>query len=155
VIVGTEPPAHRHGDGGIAAFGLIALIFGGFRSGFATATEISAFAVVYALLVAARCPEMTWRGAGDVIRNAAVKSGMVLFIVRRLAGVGIRSDPAAASAFHRGASRHALERPRKLAVSVALHPDPDRHGVVLEGAAALIIFGPLLMPVARQLGFDR
>jgi TRAP-type C4-dicarboxylate transport system permease large subunit len=27
-------------------------------------------------------------------------------------------------------------------------------GSVLEGAAALIIFGPLLMPVARQLGFD-
>ncbi len=27
-------------------------------------------------------------------------------------------------------------------------------GSVLEGAAALIIFGPLLMPVARQLGVD-
>jgi TRAP-type C4-dicarboxylate transport system permease large subunit len=27
-------------------------------------------------------------------------------------------------------------------------------GSVLEGAAALIIFGPLLMPVARQLGID-
>ena len=27
-------------------------------------------------------------------------------------------------------------------------------GSVLEGAAALIIFGPLLMPVAKQLGID-
>jgi TRAP-type C4-dicarboxylate transport system permease large subunit len=27
-------------------------------------------------------------------------------------------------------------------------------GSILEGAAALIIFGPLLMPVARQLGVD-
>lgn len=50
---------------GIAAFGLIALIFGGYRSGFATATEISAFAVAYALLVGALLfREMSWRGAG-------------------------------------------------------------------------------------------
>ncbi len=83
VIVGTEAASvSGMASGGIAAFGLIALIFGGFRSGFATATEISAFAVVYALLVGgALFREMTWRGAGDVIRNAAVKSGMVLFIV--------------------------------------------------------------------------
>jgi TRAP-type C4-dicarboxylate transport system permease large subunit len=27
-------------------------------------------------------------------------------------------------------------------------------GAILEGAAALIIFGPLLMPVAKQLGID-
>ena len=57
-----RPPRHRRssrtehvrvliGSGVVAAFGLIAIIFGGYRSGFATATEISAFAVIYALAV--------------------------------------------------------------------------------------------------------
>jgi tripartite ATP-independent transporter DctM subunit len=49
---------------GIAAVGLIVLIFGGYRSGFATATEISAFAVAYAVIVGALLfREMTWRSA--------------------------------------------------------------------------------------------
>ena len=38
-------------SGAIASFGLIFMIFVGFKSGFATATEISAFAVVYALVI--------------------------------------------------------------------------------------------------------
>jgi TRAP-type C4-dicarboxylate transport system permease large subunit len=38
-------------SGAIASFGLIFMIFFGFKSGFATATEISAFAVAYALIV--------------------------------------------------------------------------------------------------------
>ncbi len=37
--------------GAIASLGLIVMIFGGFKSGFATATEISAFAALYAMLV--------------------------------------------------------------------------------------------------------
>src|SRR6195256_3781114 len=39
--------------GAIASFGLIFMIFAGFKSGFATATEISAFAAVYALVIGA------------------------------------------------------------------------------------------------------
>ena len=38
-------------SGGAASLGLIVLIFGGFKSGFATATEISAFAALYAIVV--------------------------------------------------------------------------------------------------------
>jgi TRAP-type C4-dicarboxylate transport system permease large subunit len=49
----AEPRAAVSGlwSGAIASFGLIFMIFFGFKSGFATATEISAFAVVYAIIV--------------------------------------------------------------------------------------------------------
>src|SRR6202048_4374007 len=51
----AEPRTPMSGlwSGAIATVGLIVLIFGGFKSGFATATEISAFAALYALVVGA------------------------------------------------------------------------------------------------------
>ena len=52
------------------------------RSGFATATEISAFAVIYALVIGGLAfRELTWRGTAEVIVHAAARAGMVLFIV--------------------------------------------------------------------------
>jgi tripartite ATP-independent transporter DctM subunit len=140
---------------GVAAFGLIALIFGGYRSGFATATEISAFAVLYAIVVGAVLfRDMTLRGAGKVMRQAAVRSGMVLFIVAAAQSLAyvltLQQVPhliaellVSLSAAH-GAWVFLL-----LSIVILIIM-----GSVLEGAAALIIFGPLLMPVARQLHVD-
>ena len=48
---------------------MIAIIFVGFRMGFATATEISAFAVVYAIVV-----------GGVAFREFTVKSFLQLFV---------------------------------------------------------------------------
>jgi tripartite ATP-independent transporter DctM subunit len=140
---------------GVAAAGLIVLIFGGYRSGFATATEISAFAVAYALIVGAVLfRETSWRNAGRVMRHAAVRSGMVLFIVAAAQSLAytltlqqiphvIAEMMVSLSAAH-GAWLFLL-----LSVVILIVM-----GSVLEGAAALIIFGPLLMPVARQLHVD-
>jgi tripartite ATP-independent transporter DctM subunit len=155
-IIGTETAkVSGMASGGIAAFGLIALIFGGFRSGFATATEISAFAVIYALLVgSALFRELTWRGAGAVIRNATVKSGMVLFIVAASQALAyvltLQQLPHfLAELLITLSSTHGSWLFLLLSILILIVM-----GSVLEGAAALIIFGPLLMPVARQLGFD-
>jgi tripartite ATP-independent transporter DctM subunit len=155
-MVGTERTSvSGMASGGIAAFGLIALIFGGFRSGFATATEISAFAVVYALVVGgALFRELTWRNAGEVIRNAAVKSGMVLFIVAASQALAyvltLQQVPHfIAELLVTLSSAHGSWLFLVLSILILIVM-----GSVLEGAAALIIFGPLLMPVARQLGYD-
>lgn len=140
---------------GVAAFGLIALIFGGYRSGFATATEISAFAVVYALLVGGLLfREMSWHGAGQVLRDSAVRSGMVLFIVAAAQGLAyvltLQQIPhAIADVLVALSSEHGRWMFLLLSILILIVM-----GSVLEGAAALIIFGPLLMPVARQLGVD-
>jgi TRAP-type C4-dicarboxylate transport system permease large subunit/TRAP-type C4-dicarboxylate transport system permease small subunit len=85
----------------LVSVGLILIIFVGFRSGFATATEISAFAVLYSLVVGGIVfRELSWAWMFMLL------SIFILIIM----------------------------------------------GSVLEGAAALIIFGPLLVPVAAQLG---
>ncbi len=59
------------------------MIFFGFKSGFATATEISAFAVVYAIVVGSivfRELELR-RAAAHSFVQSATRSGLVLFIV--------------------------------------------------------------------------
>ena len=140
---------------GLAAFGLIVLIFGGYRSGFATATEISAFAVAYALVVGAILfREMTWKNVISVMRHAAVRSGMVLFIVAAAQSLAytltLQQIPhAIAEIMVSLSAAHGAWLFLLLSVIILIIM-----GSVLEGAAALIIFGPLLMPVARQLHID-
>src|SRR3954451_25042712 len=69
-------------NGAIASFGLIFMIFFGFKSGFATATEISAFAVVYAIIVGSIVfRELSFRTAAHSFVQSATRSGLVLFIV--------------------------------------------------------------------------
>ena len=68
--------------GGGVSLGLIAMIFIGFKSGFATATEISAFACLYAIVVGAVVfRELTAASAWRSFVQAAARSGLVLFIV--------------------------------------------------------------------------
>jgi tripartite ATP-independent transporter DctM subunit len=156
VVLGPETGGTRGMWGsGIAAFGLIALIFGGYRSGFATATEISAFAVAYAVVTGALAfRETSWRGLGRVLRHAAVRSGMVLFIVAAAQSLAyvltLQQIPhAIAELLVSISASHGSWLFLLLSIAILIVM-----GSVLEGAAALIIFGPLLMPVARQLGID-
>ncbi|GGF46998.1 ABC transporter permease [Aliidongia dinghuensis] len=156
VVLGPETGSTKGmWTSGIAAFGLIAMIFGGYRSGFATATEISAFAVVYAILVGTLAfRETSWRGLGRVLRHAATRSGMVLFIVATAQSLAyvltLQQIPhAIAELLVSISSAHGPWLFLLLSIAVLIVM-----GSVLEGAAALIIFGPLLMPVARQLGIE-
>src|SRR5947209_9631815 len=80
----AEPRAAVSGlwSGAIASFGLIFMIFFGFKTGFATATEISAFAALYAVVVGSLVfRELSLRTAADSFIHAATRSGLVLFIV--------------------------------------------------------------------------
>ena len=155
IVGGTGESMSSMATSGVAAFGLIALIFGGYRSGFATATEISAFAVAYALAVGwVLFREMTWTSVGSVMRHAAVRSGMVLFIVAAAQSLAyvltLQQIPhAIADLLVALTAQHGRWVFLLLSVLILIVM-----GSVLEGAAALIIFGPLLMPVARQLGVD-
>jgi tripartite ATP-independent transporter DctM subunit len=69
-------------SGATVSFGLIVMIFIGFKSGFATATEISAFAALYAIVAGSVVfRELGFRTAGRSFVQAATRSGLVLFIV--------------------------------------------------------------------------
>jgi tripartite ATP-independent transporter DctM subunit len=142
-------------SGAIASFGLIFMIFAGFKTGFATATEISAFAALYALVVGGVLfRELSLKTAAATFVHAATRSGLVLFIVAAAQSLAfiltlqqvphMIGDAMLALSGSQGVWLFML---LSIAVLIVM-------GSVLEGAAALIIFGPLLLPVAVKLGID-
>lgn len=141
--------------GAIASFGLIFMIFFGFKSGFATATEISAFAAVYAIAVGSLLfRELGIRSLAHCFVQSATRSGLVLFIVAAAQSLAfiltLQQVPHAVGEFMLSVSgSHGVWLFMVLSIAVLVVM-----GSVLEGAAALIIFGPLLLPVAVKLGID-
>ena len=142
-------------SGAIASVGLIVMIFVGFKSGFATATEISAFAAVYALVVGGVLfRELSLKSAATTFVQAATRSGLVLFIVAAAQSLAfiltLQQVPHAVGEMMlalSGTNGVWLFLVLSIAVLIVM-------GSVLEGAAALIIFGPLLLPVAVKLGIN-
>ena len=156
-VAEAEPRAAVSGlwSGAIASFGLIFMIFFGFKSGFATATEISAFAVVYAIIVGSIVfRELSFKTAAHSFVQSATRSGLVLFIVAAAQSLAfvltLQQVPHAVGDLMLSLSgSHGVWLFMLLSIAVLIVM-----GSVLEGAAALIIFGPLLMPVAVKLGID-
>jgi tripartite ATP-independent transporter DctM subunit len=150
-----RPPMSGLWSGAIASFGLIFMIFAGFKSGFATATEISAFAVLYAVVIGRLVfRELSPGTAAHSFVQAATRSGLVLFIVAAAQSLAfiltLQQVPHAVGDMMlslSGAHGTWLFMLLSIAVLIVM-------GSVLEGAAALIIFGPLLLPVAVRLGID-
>ncbi len=148
-------PSGRLWSGAAVTLLLIAIIFGGFKSGIATATEISAFAALYTLVVGGIVfRELGPRAAVRGFVQAASRSGLILFIVAAaqsvafvlvLEGVPQRIGEMMTAATASGGG--ALFLILSIAILIVM-------GSVLEGAAALIIFAPLLVPVAARLGVD-
>jgi tripartite ATP-independent transporter DctM subunit len=153
----AEPRAPVSGlwSGAVASVGLIVMIFVGFKSGFATATEISAFAAVYALVVGGVLfRELSLKSTAATFVQAATRSGLVLFIVAAAQSLAfiltLQQVPHAVGEMMltlSGANGVWLFLVLSIAVLIVM-------GSVLEGAAALIIFGPLLLPVAVKLGIN-
>ena len=151
----SQPPAKilKTFGGALSAFVMIGVIFGGIVGGIATPTEVSSFAVVYALVVGlVLFREMSWRSFGHFWMRSASMAGMILFIVASaqlltyiLTINGVPQSMAVALtgvAASWGTWAFLILSILMLIVM----------GSVLEGAPALIIFGPLLLPAARDLG---
>jgi tripartite ATP-independent transporter DctM subunit len=155
VATATEArtPTAQLWGGAAVTLGLIAIIFGGFKSGFATATEISAFAALYALAVGGLVfRELRPATAVRSFVHAATRSGLVLFIVAAAQSLAftltLQQVPHALAETMIALSQTSgtwLFLLLSILILIVM-------GSVLEGAAALIIFGPLLVPVASQLG---
>jgi tripartite ATP-independent transporter DctM subunit len=151
----AQTPMSGLWSGAIASFGLIFMIFAGFKSGFATATEISAFAAVYAIVIGSLVfRELSFGNAAHSFVQAATRSGLVLFIVAAAQSLAfvltLQQVPHAVGEMMlslSGAHGTWLFMLLSIAVLIVM-------GSVLEGAAALIIFGPLLLPVAIKLGVN-
>ena len=125
----------------------------GIAGGIATPTEVSSFAVVYAIgisMLAYR--SMGFRDLARIFAHAGTASGMILFIIS--AGSAFSWTLAVANL-----PRYVLNLLDSLGRSPVLFLAGTIvvliiTGGLLEGLPALLIFGPLLLPIAAQLGIN-
>ena len=133
---------------------MILMIGKGVTSGVATSTEISSFAVIYAIVVGwLAFRELTWRSLYKLFVDSAMLAGMIMFIVAAAGGVAYsltfeQIPHALADMMVSLAHQYGTWLFMLISVSALIV-----FGAVLEGAPALIIFGPLLTPIAVQLGY--
>ncbi|MEW6639611.1 MAG: TRAP transporter large permease subunit [Pseudomonadota bacterium] len=119
--------------------------------GVATATEVSTIGIVYAALVGVLIyRQFSWRQLLPKLVETAVLSGAILFIIGTATAMGWALTQSgfsqALAKMMAGLSGGAAVF---MAVSVLVF---IVLGSVLEGIPAIVLFGPLLFPVARQLG---
>ncbi len=141
--------------GALVAVVMVAMIGKGVTAGVATSTEVSAFAVVYALIVGSLAfRELSVADLGRVFVRSASMAGSILFIVAAATSLSfaltIEQIPQQVSTTMI-AFAHQYGSVMFMLLSVLMMVV---FGAVLEGAPALIIFGPLLTPIAAQLGIN-
>jgi tripartite ATP-independent transporter DctM subunit len=119
--------------------------------GVATATEVSTIGIAYALLVGALVyRELDYRKLWPALVDTAALSGAILLIIGTATGMAWALTQ---SGFSRQLAQVMTQLPGGaggfLAVSVLAF---IVLGSVLEGIPAIVVFGPLLFPIAKQLG---
>ena len=135
----------------VPAIALPFLIRAAVIEGVATATEVSTLGIVYAVLAGLLIyRQFDWRRLGPMLIETAALSGAILLIIGAATGMawgltqsGFSADLAAAMASLPGGA------PAFMAISVVAFVIL---GSVLEGIPAIVLFGPLLFPIARKVG---
>jgi tripartite ATP-independent transporter DctM subunit len=119
--------------------------------GIATASEVSTLGIVYTFLVGMLIyRQMDWRRLLPILVETAALSGAILFIIGTATAMawaltqsGFSNSLAAAMAALPGGTGTFL------AVSIVMF---IVLGSVLEGIPAIVLFGPLLFPIAAKMG---
>ena len=125
----------------------------GIKYGIATPTEVSAVAVLYGIALTG----LIYRSIGIVgfyrlVVDCGLLAGMILFIVAAAGSFGwtltaANLPQALLNALHVVGNSPALFLIGSMILMIVV-------GSLLEGLPALIILGPLLIPIATQLGID-
>jgi tripartite ATP-independent transporter DctM subunit len=141
--------------GAVIALVMVGMIGKGVTSGVATSTEVSAFAVVYALLAGALAfRELTARAIVALFVRAAAMAGGILFIVAAASSVAFALTVQQLPVFLSDTMTHLAHNYGSTAFILVSALLMVVFGAILEGAPALIIFGPLLTPIAQQVGVN-
>ncbi|MFZ5464631.1 MAG: TRAP transporter large permease subunit, partial [Pseudomonadota bacterium] len=135
----------------LPALALPFLIRAAVVEGVATATEVSTLGIAYAVLAGLLLNRGTqWRRLFPMLVETAALTGAILLIIGTATGMawsltqsGFSTTLAQAMASLPGGA------PMFLAVSIVAFVIL---GSVLEGIPAIVLFGPLLFPIARQFG---
>ena len=137
----------------LPGFALPLLIRGAVLGGVATATEVSTVGIFYTVLVGAFVHrELKWRHFYPLLRETAALTGAIMLIIATATAMGWALTQ---SGFAQGLTDALGHAPGGaagfMALSVLLF---IVLGSVLEGIPAVVLFGPLLFPIAKAYGID-
>ena len=127
------------------------IIFGGIFSGVFTATEAASVATVYAFIVSVFIyKEIKWKDMGKILMDTAVLTGAVCLLVGAATGfswiLATHQVPQALGNFIGSVSEGRVIF-LILTIVVFLF-----FGMILDGLPAILIFFPILYPIAQSLG---
>ncbi|CAO3403583.1 TRAP transporter large permease subunit [Azospirillum sp. 11R-A] len=119
--------------------------------GVATATEVSTIGIVYAVIAGLLVyRQFDWRRIYPMLVDTAALSGAILLIIGAATGMAWALTQ---SGFSNTLATAMRELPGGVPVFIAVSIVAFIIlGSVLEGIPAIVLFGPLLFPIARQIG---
>ena len=136
----------------IPSLSLIVVVIGGIIAGIFTATEGSAIAVVYALILGICYKNITLKGLWQIIVDSAKMSGMVIFIigVSNILGwvMAFTQIPQAISAALLGITDN------QIVILLIMNVILLISGTFMDVTPAILIFTPLFLPVVKTFGMN-
>ena len=132
---------------------LLVIVIGGILVGWFTATEASAIAVLYALLLSFFYKELTWKDLPEVLLRSARTTAIVLLLVATCTGLSwimsYENIPQTVSRLLLAISDNPVVI--LLLINVILLAV----GIFMDMTRAVLIFTPIFLPIAtQQLGMD-
>ena len=132
---------------------LLVIVIGGILVGWFTATEASAIAVLYALLLSFFYKELTWKDLPEVLLRSARTTAIVLLLVATCTGLSwimsYENIPQTVSRLLLAISDNPVVI--LLSINVILLAV----GIFMDMTPAVLIFTPIFLPIAtQQLGMD-
>jgi tripartite ATP-independent transporter DctM subunit len=126
-----------------------ALVLGGV----ATASEVSVVGIAYTLIVGTLVyRELEWKRLYPILVDTAALSGAIMLIIATATAMAWALTQSGFAQQLADAMTHVPGgRTGFMIISIVLFVVL---GAVLEGIPAIVLFGPLLFPIARQLGID-
>jgi C4-dicarboxylate transporter DctM subunit len=142
-----------HAKSAILPLGTPLIIFGGILGGFATPTEAAVLAVVYSLVVGMLVyREISVRKFFAILMEAGVTSGVIMLLLGMATILGWLM---ASEGLPQSIAGMLASMPGGLIVFlIVINIIFLAFGMILEGAPALILLVPIVLPVAQKLGID-
>lgn len=136
----------------LPALSLIVVVIGGIVGGIFTATEGSAIAVVYALVLGILYKNISWQSFKEILVDSAKMSGMIVFLIgvsNILSWVmAFTQIPQAISAVLLGitSNKYILLLIMNIILLIA--------GTFMDVTPAILIFTPLFLPIVKSFGMS-
>ena len=131
----------------IPALSLIVVVIGGIIAGVFTATEGSAIAVVYALVLGICYRNITWKSFWKILVDSAKMSGMIVFLI------GVSNILGWVMAFTQAISAALLGMTNSpVIILLIMNVILLIAGTFMDVTPAILIFTPLFLPIVRTFG---